>query len=100
MRILMIILSTIVFIDFAHAQSRPDDIFSIESLGDGIYVHHGAHLDIDEGYQGDICNISFVVGSKGVAVIDTGGSLKVGQQLREAIRKVSSLPVLLSLIHI
>ncbi len=94
MRILMIILSTIVFIDFAHAQSRPDDIFSIESLGDGIYVHHGAHLDIDDGYQGDICNISFVVGSKGVAVIDTGGSLKVGQQLREAIRKVSSLPVL------
>ena len=40
MRILMIILSTIVFIDFAHAQPRPDDIFSIESLGDGIYVHH------------------------------------------------------------
>ncbi|PKO42882.1 MAG: MBL fold metallo-hydrolase [Betaproteobacteria bacterium HGW-Betaproteobacteria-22] len=68
--------------------------FVVENLGDGIYVHHGAHLDIDEGYQGDICNLSFVVGSKGVAVIDTGGSLKVGQQLREAIRKVTPLPVL------
>ena len=68
--------------------------FAIEDVGNGIYVHHGVHLDIDEGYHGDICNASFVVGSKGVAVIDTGGSLKIGQQLREAIRKVTSLPVL------
>jgi quinoprotein relay system zinc metallohydrolase 2 len=52
------------------------------------------HVDIDDGYHGDICNASFVVGSKGVAVIDTGGSLKVGNQMRDAIRKVTSLPVL------
>lgn len=78
----------------AHAQTTHDDAFTIESLGDGIYVHHGVHLDIDEGYQGDICNLSFIVGSKGVAVIDTGGSFKVGSQLREAIRKVTPLPVL------
>jgi len=66
----------------------------IESLGDGIYVHHGVHQDISEGYHGDICNLSFIVGSKGVAVIDTGGSLKVGNQLREAIQKITSLPIL------
>lgn len=67
---------------------------SIENIADSIYVHRGAHLDIDEGYTGDICNISFVVGSKGVAVIDTGGSLKVGQQLREAVKKVTDKPIL------
>jgi quinoprotein relay system zinc metallohydrolase 2 len=78
----------------AHAQPTHEDAFNIESLGDGIYVHHGVHLDIDEGYQGDICNASFIVGSKGVAVIDTGGSFKVGSQLREAIRKATPLPVL------
>ncbi|MEO6118841.1 MAG: quinoprotein relay system zinc metallohydrolase 2 [Methylotenera sp.] len=66
----------------------------MENIGDGIYVHHGEHLDIDTGYQGDICNISFVVGSKGVAVIDTGGSLKVGNELKSAIKKVTSLPIL------
>lgn len=73
---------------------KPLADFKIETLGNGIYVHHGQHLDIDTGYQGDICNISFIIGSKGVAVIDTGGSLKVGNELRDAIRQVTSLPIL------
>jgi quinoprotein relay system zinc metallohydrolase 2 len=94
MRILMITLSILTLMSCAHAQPTHEDAFNIESLGDGIYVHHGVHLDIDEGYQGDICNASFIVGSKGVAVIDTGGSFKVGSQLREAIRKATPLPVL------
>lgn len=93
MRILMIIMSMLALMGCAHGQAVRDT-FTVENVGDGIYVHHGVHLDIDEGYQGDICNASFVVGSKGVAVIDTGGSLKVGKQLREAIRKVTPLPVL------
>ena len=93
MRYLMITLSLLTFMGCAHSQAKVDS-FALESLGDGIYVHHGVHLDIDDGYQGDICNASFVVGSKGVAVIDTGGSVKVGNQLRDAIRKVTSLPVL------
>ena len=67
---------------------------AMEVLDHGIYVHHGVHEDLSENYHGDICNISFIVGSKGIAVIDTGGSLKVGQQLHEAIRKVSPLPIL------
>lgn len=68
--------------------------FTVEKVAEGMYVHHGEHLDIDTGYQGDICNTSFVVGSKGVAVIDTGGSLKVGKQLRDAIRTVTDKPIL------
>lgn len=68
--------------------------FTLEDLGHGIYVHQGKHLDIDDGYTGDICNISFVIGENGVAVIDTGGSLKIGQQLRAAIKKVTDKPIL------
>ena len=67
---------------------------AMESLGNGVYVHHGVHEDMSEGYHADICNVSFIVGSKGIAVIDTGGSLKTGQALREAIRQVSELPIL------
>jgi quinoprotein relay system zinc metallohydrolase 2 len=77
-----------------HVTAQTTDGLSVENISDGVYVHQGAHLDIDEGYQGDICNISFVVGSKGVAIIDTGGSLKVGQQLRDAIKKVTDKPIL------
>jgi len=43
------------------------DSMFLTDIGEGIYVHHGEHLDIDEGYQGDICNLSVVVGNKGVA---------------------------------
>jgi quinoprotein relay system zinc metallohydrolase 2 len=74
------------------AESKPTGF--LEDIGDGIYVHHGEHLDIDVGYQGDICNISVVVGKKGVAVIDTGGSLTVGQELRTAISEITQLPIL------
>jgi quinoprotein relay system zinc metallohydrolase 2 len=35
-----------------------------------------------------------IIGSKGVAVIDTGGSLKVGIQLRSAIAQITKLPIL------
>lgn len=93
MRILMIIMSIFALTACASAQTTRNN-FAIEDLGGGIYVHRGEHLDIDEGYTGDICNISFVVGEKGVAVIDTGGSLKVGQQLRDAIKKVTDKPIL------
>lgn len=65
----------------------------IEEVAPGVYVHHGIHEDMAEGYHGDICNIGFIVGKKSVAVIDTGGSLAVGQQLREAIRAITNLPV-------
>jgi quinoprotein relay system zinc metallohydrolase 2 len=66
----------------------------MKEVAPGVYVHQGAHEDLSEGYHGDICNIGFVVGSNGVAVIDSGGSHKVGTQLLEAIRKVTTLPVL------
>jgi quinoprotein relay system zinc metallohydrolase 2 len=97
MRILMIMLSVLALAGCVHAQSVTQAAhgdFAIENVGDGIYVHHGIHQDIDDGYHGDICNASFVVGAKGVAVIDTGGSLKVGQQLRAAIKKVTDKPIL------
>lgn len=98
MRNLMITMSMLVIIGLTThlnlSSASESGSFSVENIGNNVYVHHGKHLDIDTGYQGDICNISFIVGSKGVAVIDTGGSLKVGNQLHEAIRKVTPLPVL------
>jgi len=66
----------------------------VQQIAEGVYVHQGVHEDLDEGYHGDIANIGFVVGSKGVAVIDTGGSMKVGQRLRDSVKQVTSPPIL------
>lgn len=66
----------------------------MDKVDDGIYVHHGIHEDLSDDYHGDICNLSFIVGNKGIAVIDTGGSFNVGKSLHEAIRQVSQLPIL------
>jgi quinoprotein relay system zinc metallohydrolase 2 len=74
--------------------SKAEDNFVLEQTADGIYVHRGIHEDLDEGYHGDICNISFVVGEKGIAVIDTGGSLNVGNKFLAQIRQISKLPIL------
>ena len=93
MRILLQILILIMFSSCAQSEATNEGASFLEDIGEGIYVHHGEHLDIDTGYQGDICNISVVIGTKGVAVIDSGGSLKVGQQLHDAIRKITQLPI-------
>ena len=98
MRFLSLLAAIILLASCAPAPTKAADAtandFAIEDVGDGIYVHHGQHLDLDAGYQGDICNISFVVGSLGVAVIDTGGSFKVGNKLHNAIKKITPLPIL------
>ena len=38
--------------------------FAVEKAADGIYVHHGEHLDIDTGYQGDILQHQFCGGQQ------------------------------------
>ncbi len=68
--------------------------FAVEQVAPGVYVHRGEHLDLSPGYGGDICNIGFIIGTKGVAVIDSGGSPRIGAQLRETIRMVTDLPIL------
>ncbi len=73
-------------------QAWADD-FELKQIADGVYVHHGKHLDIDDGYQGDICNLGVVIGRDAIAVIDTGGSKHTGEKLLQAIKAISPLPV-------
>jgi quinoprotein relay system zinc metallohydrolase 2 len=86
---LLLVLQLCLLSAFAWAEPLP-----MQEVAPGVYVHRGVHEEMDTGYHGDICNIGFVVGKNGVAVIDSGGSLKIGQRLREAIRKVTDLPIM------
>ena len=65
----------------------------VEQVAPGVYVHVGAHKDFDDGYDGDIANIGFIVGSKAVAIVDSGGAYAVGMALKEAVRAVTPLPI-------
>jgi quinoprotein relay system zinc metallohydrolase 2 len=71
-----------------HANEWP-----LAQVAPGVYVHQGAMAQSSAVNQGDIANIGFIVGKKCVAVIDSGGSLAVGKQLRAAITRVTPLPV-------
>lgn len=66
---------------------------SMNEIADGVYVHIGTHGDFDKDYHGDMANIGFIIGASSVAVVDTGGSYKVGTQLREAVKAVTQLPI-------
>ena len=65
----------------------------VTEVAPGVFLHEGVHEEFGEGYRGDIANIGFVIGEQAIAVIDTGGSFRVGQALREAIRARSALPI-------
>ncbi len=59
----------------------------------GEFVHLGAQLPLDAPGHYDIANLGFIVGSRCVAVIDTGGSMRVGRALRAAIAARTALPI-------
>lgn len=65
----------------------------VREIASGVFVHQGATLALDAPGHDDIANIGFVVGRRCVAVIDTGGSVRTGRALREAIAAHTKLPV-------
>ena len=69
------------------------DSFPVVALAPGVYVHTGKMLPLDAPGHDDIANLGFVVGTRCIAVIDTGGSVRTGRALRAAIRQRTQLPV-------
>ncbi len=67
--------------------------FNLSEPAPGVFVHAGRQLPLDVPGHDDIANIGFIVGEKCVAVIDTGGSMSIGRELRAAVAKHTSLPI-------
>lgn len=76
---------------FTIAKAQPE--FEVDEIADGVFLHYGKHEQINAENSGDISNIGFILGEEYVAVIDTGGSRKVGEQLKREISKVTDLPI-------
>jgi quinoprotein relay system zinc metallohydrolase 2 len=67
--------------------------FNLSEPKPGVFVHVGRPLPLDAPGHDDIANIGFIVGKKCVAVIDTGGSVGIGRELRAAVASRTALPV-------
>ncbi len=67
--------------------------FNLTEVAAGVFVHTGVHVSFDDPQHDDVANIGFVVGDDCVAVIDTGGSVRVAQNLLRSIRQNTDKPV-------
>ncbi len=67
--------------------------FPVAEVAPGVFVHLGKPLALEAAGHDDIANLGFIIGSRCVAVIDTGGSVRIGRALRGAIRARTTLPV-------
>ncbi len=67
--------------------------FSMQKVADGDYAHFGLVATTTPDNAGDIANLGVIVGQDAVAVVDTGGSVRVGQELLLAIRNITDKPI-------
>ncbi|MFC1334619.1 MAG: MBL fold metallo-hydrolase [gamma proteobacterium symbiont of Clathrolucina costata] len=67
--------------------------YPADRIADGVYVIHGPLGVPSVENQGFMNNPGFVIGDKGVVVIDPGSSVQTGEMVLRQIRKLSDLPV-------
>ncbi len=82
----------------ACAQTRtraaaPPEALAASEVAPGVWVHGGVVDDWLPANGGDVANLGFVIGTRCVAVIDTGGTPEVGRRWRETIRRTTSVPI-------
>ncbi|MGD8934650.1 MAG: hypothetical protein PVF35_07710, partial [Gammaproteobacteria bacterium] len=84
------------FAGHAHNVTVPKDIkgMSLTKVTDNVYVVTGIQAMPDKDNKGFISNSGIVVSDEGVVIIDTGGSLQIGEMLLNKIKEVTDKPVI------
>ncbi len=75
------------------ADEDSQEDLQVVPVASGVYAQLGVHEMMSVTNLGSIGNSGFIVGAESVAVIDPGGSPEAGSRLKQAIEKVTDLPV-------
>ena len=77
----------------ARAQSGTVEALPVKEVVDGVFSFAGRPEMMSEKNEGEICNVSFIIGDEAVAVIDSGGSVAEARELLAAIRANTDKPI-------
>ncbi len=64
----------------------------------GVYALLGSGGEITPDNGGRTANVAFVVGSRGIVVVNTGASYREGEQIIAAVKSISDRPILLAIL--
>lgn len=70
----------------------PNAARALQEIAPGVYLHRGVLAEWGPGHD-DVANTAVVIGTRCVAVIDSGGSVAAGRRLLAGLRELTPLPV-------
>ena len=81
-----------VMIYWCHITIQAQPLLFTEVV-DGLFVFEGKIADVFDEKKGMVANVTFIIGSTSVAIIDTGSSYRQGLLIKQAIRQQTNLPI-------
>jgi glyoxylase-like metal-dependent hydrolase (beta-lactamase superfamily II) len=82
----------------ATAADASDEIPAPFQVAEGVHVVRAEGGEVTAANGGRVANVAFVVGPRGVAVIDTGVSAREGAAIIASVRRVTDKPIRLAII--
>ena len=93
MRLASTIASPLFFLCAVTFAGEPAPTLDVQEVASRVFVHSGKTLALDAAGHDDIANIGFIVGERCVAVVDTGGSVRIGRALLATIHQRTRKPI-------